>query len=75
MSSLYEEGPWVKCGFVRRAVMASGCGEVGEVDSSLYRLLEGGQGRSEFAPGRISLRAVRRPGGRWRLWERRVRRG
>src|SRR5438552_2314590 len=25
--------------------------------------------------GAISLRAVRRPGGRWRLWERRVRRG
>src|SRR5438093_11272472 len=75
---LYEEGPcvnWVVC--VHRPVMADVVGVVaGERCSSLSRLLEG----EDKADGsslrwRISLGTVRRPGGRWRLWERRVRRG
>jgi hypothetical protein len=57
-----------------RAVLVAVAG--GELGSSLYRLLVG----EDKADGsslrwRISLRAVRRPGGRWRLWERRVPRG
>jgi hypothetical protein len=47
-----------------------------ELGSSLYRLLVG-EDKADWSSlrWRISLRAVRRPGGRWRLWERRVRRG
>src|SRR5947207_14299317 len=63
--------------FVHRPVLADVVGVVaGERCSSLYRLLEG----EDKADGsslrwRISLRTVRRPGGRWRLWERMRRRG
>jgi hypothetical protein len=72
MSSLYEEGPWVKRGgcivqswravrwWVARCAHLSiaSCWE-DKADWSSLRW-------------RISLRTVRRPGGRWRLWERRV---
>ena len=59
--------------FVHRPVRAVVAVVGGELGSSLYRLL----GREDKADGgslrwRISLRAVRRPGGRWRLWERSV---
>ena len=59
---------------VHRPVRAGVVGVVGvERCSSLYRLLD----REDKADGgslrwRSCLGAVRRPGGRWRLWERRV---
>src|SRR5829696_9818849 len=43
--------------------------------ASLYRLLEGGQGRLEFAPVAQLLKDRQAARGRWRLWERRVVRG
>src|SRR5215211_8206941 len=46
---LYEEGPRVKWWLLRRPVKASALGGRGELGSSLYRLLVGGQGRLEFA--------------------------
>jgi hypothetical protein len=47
----------------------------GELGSSLYRLLEG-EDKADWSSlrWRISLRTVKRPRGRWRLWERKVRR-
>jgi hypothetical protein len=44
----------------------------GEPGSSLYRLL--GEDKADWGSlrWRISLRAVGRPWGRWRLWKRRV---
>src|SRR5262249_295963 len=71
----YEEGLWRQVGVVHRPVMA-GVGVVGvELGSSLYRLL--GEEKADWSSlrWRISLRAVRWPGGRWRLWERSVGRG
>jgi hypothetical protein len=61
--------------FVHRLVRA-GVVVGGELGSSLYRLLDW----EDKADGgslrwRISLGTVRRPGGRWRLWERMFRRG
>ena len=47
---LYEEGPRVKRWLLRPPVKASALGGRGELGSSLYRLLVGGQGRLEFAP-------------------------
>jgi hypothetical protein len=73
MSSLYEEGPRVKClADVYRPVRADVDGVEGELGSSLYRLL--GEDKADWGSlrWRISLRTVKRPGGRWRLWERRV---
>ena len=48
---LYEEGPWVKGVADLYRPVRAGVGVVGgELCSSLYRLLVGGQGRLEFAP-------------------------
>src|SRR6266571_1631239 len=74
---LYEEGPCVNCvGCLYRPVRAGAVVVGGELGSSLYRLLEG-EDKADWSSlrWRSSLRTVRRPGGRWRLWERRVRRG
>src|SRR4029450_13336018 len=70
---LYEEGPRVKRWLLHRPVRAGG--GRGELGSSLYRLLREDKADWSSLRWRISLRAVRRPGGRWRLWERRVVRG
>src|SRR6266545_5952420 len=71
---LYEEGPCVKWRrFVHRPVRADAGVVGGELGSSLYRLLEG-EDKADWSSlrWRISLGTVRRPGGRWRLWERRA---
>ena len=76
MSSLYEEGPWVKYGLGVGVRVSAVVVVVGwELGSSLYRLL--GEDKADWSSlrWRISLGTVRRPGGRWRLWERSVRRG
>src|ERR1700757_4595467 len=75
---LYEEGPWGQVGFVGivqswRAGWWGGGGGWGPLS---FASSTGGQGWIGVSlRWRISLRAVRRPGGRWRLWERRVVRG
>ena len=78
MSSLYEEGPCVKLSllFVHRPVRAVVAVVDRELCSSLYRLL-GGEDKADGSSlrWRSSLRTVKRPGGRWRLWERMLRRG
>jgi hypothetical protein len=56
---LYEEGPRVKRWLSRRPVKASVLGGRGELGSSLYRLLVGGQGRLEFAPVAHLLKDLR----------------
>jgi hypothetical protein len=74
---LYEEGRVCQLGrVVHRPVRAGAAVVGGELGSSLYRLLI-----KRTRPIGVSLRwrsslgTVRRPGGRWRLWERRVGRG
>jgi hypothetical protein len=75
LTPLYEEGPCVKLSVVGRRVRAGAAVVDVELDSSLYRLLWEDKADWSSLRWRISLRAVRRPGGRWRLWERRVARG
>ena len=74
---LYEEGPCVKCSSSCSAESGRVC-LVGLV-SWAHLSIASSTGRTRpigvSLRWRISLRAVRRPGGRWRLWERRVVRG
>jgi hypothetical protein len=69
---LYEEGPLVKGWCSYRPVMVGVAVVGGEWCSSRYRLL--GEDKADWSSlrWRSSLGTVRRPGGRWRLWERRV---
>jgi hypothetical protein len=76
MSSLYEEGPWVeeRVGFVPQSGRVLGWW-VGSWAHLSIASSRGDKADGSSLRWRISLRAVRRPGGRWRLWERRVGRG
>src|SRR6266700_2727464 len=73
---LYEEGPcvnWSGCASPSHGGRCSGGWRVVLISLSPPR----GEDKADWSSlrWRSSLRTVRRPGGRWRLWERRVRRG
>ncbi len=73
---LYEEGPWVKCGL--RVSPSQGGRRGGGCRAGLIFLSPPRRGTRLIgvrSGGASPLRTVRRPGGRWRLWERRVGRG
>src|SRR6266487_3986029 len=83
---LYEEGPCVNLSFEKgRASTSGSCLAQPWRVSSRWVVGSGAHLSIASSKGdkadwgslrwRISLRTVRRPGGRWRLWERSVRRG